>query len=106
MVINYESYEEILESIDELLDVYGMKFAYICIPREDEFSNFAFNKYINAFRNICIINSKSKIKEDKCVLYNIEELLSIHKAIHMNYILDTTMLTINDEKNTIIIKVK
>jgi len=105
-VINYESYEEILEAIDELLQVYNMKYCYICIPNEDDISNFAFNKYVNAFPNICIVNSKKKIKEDKCIFYSIEELLAVYRAIHLDYLLDNTMLTINDEKNTVIVRVK
>ena len=35
MVINYESYEEILEAIDEFMDIFNMKTYYICVDRDD-----------------------------------------------------------------------
>ncbi len=105
MVINYESYEEILEAIDELLDLYHIKTCYICIPKEDYISETAFNKYINAFPNMCIVHSKRKFKDSKCVFYSIEDVLAVFRAIHLNYLLDNTMITITKEDTTIV-KVK
>lgn len=105
VVINYESYEEILEAIDEFLNLYNMKNAYICIDRNDLYSIDAYEKYINAFLNICIVHSNKKFKDAKCVFYNIEELLAIHKAIHLDYMYDNTIVTIYDNKPTIV-KVK
>ena len=105
MVINYESYEEILEAIDEFMSIFNMKNCYICIDRNDLFSINAYEKYINAFLNICIVNTNKKFKDGKCVFYNIEEILAIHKAIHLDYMYDNTIITINDGKTTIV-KVK
>ena len=102
MVINYESYEEILEAIDELLTLYNIKVCYICIPRDDYVSEAAFNKYINAFPNICIVHSSRKFKNDKCVFYSIEDVLAVYRAIHMDYMLDNTMVTINSPDTTIV----
>ena len=83
MVINYECYEEILEAIDEFMSAFGMKNCYICVDRNDLYSIEAYNKYINAFLNICMI----------------------HKAISLDYMYDNTILTINNGKPTIV-KVK
>ena len=105
MVINYESYEQILEAIDEFLDIFNMKNCYICIDKNDLYSITAYEKYINAFLNICIVNSNRKFKDDNCVFYSIEEILAIHKAIHLDYMYDNTIITINDGKPTIV-KVK
>lgn len=105
MVINYESYEEILESIDELLEVYKIKNCYIVIPNDDLVSRSAFNKYINAFPNICITNSDKKIKNNKSVIYSIEDVLAVNKAVHLDYLLDNTMITINS-KDRIVVRVK
>ena len=105
MVINYESYEEILEAIDEFLDIFNMKNCYICIDKNDVVSTSSFEKYINAFLNICIVHSNRKFKNDKCVFYSIEEILAIHKAIHLDYMYDNTIITINSDKTTIV-KVK
>lgn len=106
MVINYESYEEILETIDELLGIYNIQNAYIVIPREDFISRSAYNKYINAFHNICIVSSLKKLKNNKCTFYDVEDILSINKAIHLDSIKDTKMITINYQKKPIILKVK
>ncbi len=105
MVINYESYEEILEAIDEFLDIFNMKNCYICIDKSDLYSINAYNKYINAFLNICIVHSNRKFKNDNCVFYTIEEILAIHKAIHLDYSYDNTVVTIYDGKPTVV-KVK
>ena len=105
MVINYESYEEILEAIDEFLDIFNMKTCYICIDKNDIVSTSAYEKYINAFLNICIVHSNRKFKNNKCVFYNVEEILAIHKAIHLDYMYDNTIITINNG-NTTIVKVK
>ena len=106
MVINYESYEEILEAIDEFMDIFGMKNCYLCIDSNDLYSISAYEKYINAFLNICIVHSNKKFKDSKCVFYSIEEILAIHKAIHLDYMYDNTIITINDGKNTTVVKVK
>ena len=105
VVINYESYEEILEAIDECLDLFNMKNAYICIDRNDLYSINAYEKYINAFLNICIVHSNRKFKDAKCVFYSVEEILAIYKAIHQDYMYDNTIITINDGKTTVV-KVK
>lgn len=105
MVINHESYEEILEAIDEFMDIFNMKTCYICIDKDDLYSNEAYNKYINAFLNICVVNSNKKFKDSTCVFYTIEEILAIHKAIHLDYLYDNTIVTIC-EKDTTIVKVK
>ena len=63
MFINYESYDEILETIDEILNVYNIKVCYIVVPREDFVSIDAYNKYINAFDNICIVHSNKKFND-------------------------------------------
>ncbi len=105
MVINYESYEEILEAIDEFMEIFNMKTCYICIDNNDLVSINSYEKYINAFLNICIIHSNKKFKDDTCVFYSIEEILAIHKAIHLDYLYDNTIITINDGKSTIV-KVK
>ena len=105
MVINYESYEEILEAIDEFLDIFNMKSCYICIDKDDIVSTTSYEKYINAFLNICIVHSNKKFKNETCVFYSIEEILAIHKAIHLDYMYDNTIITINNG-NTTIVKVK
>ena len=105
VVINHESYEEILEAIDEFLGIFNMKNCYICIDRDDLYSINAFEKYINAFLNICIVHSNKKFKDETCVFYTIEEILAIHKAIHLDYMYDNTIITINDGNPTIV-KVK
>lgn len=102
MVINYESYEEILEAIDEYMEIFNMKTCYICIPRDDLYSIAAYEKYINAFPNICIVHSNKKLKDSSCIFYSIEEILSIYKAIHLNYLYDNTIITIYDTKPTIV----
>lgn len=105
MIINYESYEEVLEAIDELLNLYKMKVCYMCIPKEDLVSIAAYNKYINAFPNICIVHSSRKFKNDKCVFYSIEAVLAVYKAIHLDYMLDNTMITVSYPE-TVIVRVK
>ncbi len=105
VVINYESYEEILEAIDEFMNIFNMKNCYICLDRNDLYSQNAYEKYINAFLNICIVHSNKKFKDSNCVFYSIEEILAIHKAIHLDYMYDNTIITINDGKTTIV-KVK
>ncbi|MGM9877536.1 MAG: hypothetical protein ACI33S_02700 [Bacilli bacterium] len=105
MVINYEFYEEILEAIDEFMQIFNMKNCYIHIDDDDLYSRHAYEKYINAFFNICIVKSNKKIKSDLCVHYTVEEILAIHKAIHQDYMYDNTIITINNEK-PIIVKVK
>lgn len=105
MVINYECYEEILEAIDEFMSAFGMKNCYICVSRDDLNSIEAYNKYINAFLNICMVHSNKKFKDSTCVFYNVEEILAIHKAISLDYMYDNTILTINNGK-PIIVKVK
>ena len=105
MVINYESYEGILEAIDEFMSIFNMKNCYICIPKTDLYSTYAYEKYINAFMNICLVHSNSKFKDSTCVFYSIEEILAIHKAIHLDYMYDNTIITINSGKSTIV-KVK
>ncbi len=106
VVINYESYEEILEAIDEFMDIFNMKNCYICIDSDDLYSISSYEKYINAFLNICIVHSNKKFKDSKCVFYSIEEILAIHKAIHLDYMYDNTIITINDGKTTTVVKVK
>lgn len=105
MIINYESYEEILEAIDEFLNIFNMKNAYICIDKSDIYSINAYEKYINAILNICIINSTNKFKNDNCIYYSVEDILAIHKAIHLDYSYDNTIITIYDNK-PIVVKVK
>ena len=105
LVINYESYEEILETIDEFMTVFNIKKCYICINKNDIYSRMSYGKYINAFLNICIVNSDKKFKGDNCVFYSIEDILAIHKAICLDYIYDNTIVTINNG-NPIIVKVK
>lgn len=105
VVINYESYEEILEAIDEFMDIFNMKNCYICIDKNDIYSISSYEKYINAFLNICIVNSNKKFKDEKCVFYNIEEILAIYKAIHQDYVYDNTIVTIY-ETEPIVVKVK
>ncbi len=65
----------------------------------------AYNKYINAFLNICMVHSNKKFKDSTCVFYSVEEILAIHKAISLDYMYDNTILTINNGKPTIV-KVK
>lgn len=105
MVINYECYEEILEAVDEFMSAFGMKNCYICVDRNDLYSIEAYNKYINAFLNICMVHSNKKFKDSTCVFYSVEEILAIHKAISLDYMYDNTILTINNGKPTIV-KVK
>ena len=105
MVINYEFYEEILEAIDEFMQIFNMKNCYIHIDDDDLYSRHAYEKYINAFFNICIVKSNKKIKSDLCVHYTVEEILAIHKAIHQDHMYDNTIITINNEK-PLIVKVK
>ena len=106
MVINVESYEEILEAIDEFMDIFNMKACYICVDRNDLYSINAFEKYINAFVNIAMVHSNKRFKDSKCVFYSIEEILAIHKAIHQDYMYDNTIITINYNDNPTIVKVK
>ena len=105
LVINVESYEEILEAIDEFMDIFNMKTCYLCIDSNDLYSINAYEKYINAFLNICIVHSNKKFKDSKCVFYNIEEILAIYKAIHLDYMYDNTIITINNGQTTVV-KVK
>ncbi len=105
MVINYESYEEILEAIDEFMSVFNIKNCYICIDKNDLYSRTSYEKYINAFLNICIVNSDRKFKNQNSVFYSIEDILAIHKAICLDCVYDNTIITIND-KNTTVVKVK
>ena len=105
MVINYESYEEILEAIDEFMDIVNMKTCYICVDRDDLISISAYEKYINAFLNICLVHSNKKFKDSACVFYSVEEILAIYKAIHLDYMYDNTIITINNGSPTIV-KVK
>ncbi len=105
MVINYESYEEILEAIDEFMSAFNIKNCYICIDKNDLYSISAYEKYINAFLNICLVHSNKRFKNDKCVFYSIEDILAIHKAICLDYMYDNTIITINNGEPTIV-KVK
>lgn len=105
MVINYESYEEILEAIDEFMNVFNMKNCYICVDKNDLYSISAYEKYINAFLNICMVHSNKKFKDNKCVFYSVEDILAIHKAICLDYMYDNTIVTINNGEPTIV-KVK
>lgn len=105
MVINYEFYEEILEAIDEFMNIFNMKNCYICIDSDDLYSRHAYEKYINAFFNICLVKSSKKIKAETSIHYTVEEILAIYKAIHQDYMYDNTIITINDGKSTIV-KVK
>lgn len=106
MVINYESYEEILEAIDEFMSIFNMKNCYICIDKSDLYSIHAYEKYINAFLNICIVHNTKKLKDDNCVFYTIEEILAVHKAIHQDYVYDNTIITIFDGVESTVVKVK
>ena len=106
MVINHESYEEILEAIDDFMSVFNMKNCYICIDKNDLYSLNAYEKYINAFLNICIVHSNRKFKDNKCAFYGIEEILAIHKAICLDYMYDNTIVTINSNNEPTIVKVK
>ncbi|MBQ6285832.1 MAG: hypothetical protein IJK67_05980 [Bacilli bacterium] len=105
MVINYESYEEILEAIDEFMNVFNMKNCYICVDKNDLYSISSYEKYINAFLNICMVHSNKKFKDNKCVFYSVEDILAIHKAICLDYMYDNTIVTINNGEPTIV-KVK
>lgn len=105
VVINVESYEEILEAIDEFMEIFNMKTCYLCIDRDDLYSINAYEKYINAFLNICIVHSNKKFKDSKCEFYSIEEILAIYKAIHQDYLYDNTIITINNGQTTVV-KVK
>ncbi len=105
MVINYESYEEILEAIDEFMEAFNMKNCYICIDKNDLYSISAYEKYINAFLNICIVHSNKKFKNSKCAFYSVEDILKVHKAICLDYTYDNTIVTINNGEATIV-KVK
>ena len=105
MVINVESYEEILEAIDEFMELFGIKVGYICVDRNDLYSINAYEKYINAFINICLVHSNKKFKDANTVFYSVEEILAIHKAIHLDYMYDNTIITINNG-NPVIVKVK
>lgn len=106
VVINVESYEEILEAIDEFMDIFNMKTCYICMDRNDLYSINAYEKYINAFLNICLVYSNKRFKDSTCVFYSIEEILAIHKAIHLDYMYDNTIVTINNNGKTTVVKVK
>ena len=105
-VINYESYEEILDAIDEFMSIFNMKNCYICIDKADLYSIHSYEKYINAFLNICIVHSNKKFKEDTCVFYGVEEILAIYKAIHQDYMYDNTIITIFDGVESTVVKVK
>lgn len=106
VVINYESYEEILEAIDEFMSIFNMKNCYICIDKADLYSIHSYEKYINAFLNICIVHSNKKFKDDTCVFYGVEEILAIYKAIHQDYMYDNTIITIFDGAESTVVKVK
>ena len=106
VVINYESYEEILEAIDEFMSIFNMKNCYICIDKADLYSIHSYEKYINAFLNICIVHSNKKFKEDTCVFYGVEEILAIYKAIHQDYMYDNTIITVFDGEESTVVKVK
>lgn len=106
VVINYESYEEILEAIDEFMSIFNMKNCYICIDKADLYSIHSYEKYINAFLNICIVHSNKKFKDDTCVFYGVEEILAIYKAIHQDYMYDNTIITIFDGVESTVVKVK
>ena len=106
VVINYESYEEILEAIDEFMSIFNMKNCYICIDKADLYSIHSYEKYIKAFLNICIVHSNKKFKEDTCVFYGVEEILAIYKAIHQDYMYDNTIITIFDGVESTVVKVK
>ena len=106
VVINYESYEEILEAIDEFMSVFNIKNCYICIDKNDLYSISSYEKYINAFLNICMVHSNKKFRNNKnVVFYNIEDILAIHKAMCLDYMYDNVIVTINDG-NTTVVKVK
>lgn len=106
VVINYESYEQILEAIDEFMSIFNMKNCYICIDKADLYSIHSYEKYINAFLNICIVHSNKKFKDDSCVFYGVEEILAIHRAIHQDYVYDNTIITIFDGEESTVVKVK
>ena len=106
MVINVESYEDILEAIDEFMNIFNMKTCYICVDRNDLYSINAYEKYINAFDNITMVYSNKKFKKDITVFYGVEDILAIHKAIHLDYMYDNTIITINNNGNPVIVKVK
>ncbi len=106
VVINVESYEEILEAIDEFMEIFNMKVCYICVDRNDLFSINAFEKYINAFVNIALVHSNKRFKDSNTVFYSIEEILAIHKAIHLDYMYDNTIITINYNDKPTVVKVK
>ena len=106
MVINVESYEEILEAIDEFMDIFNMKTCYICVDRNDLYSINAYEKYINAFDNIAMVHSNRKFKSNVTVFYSVEEILAIHNAIHLDYMYDNTIITINNNGTPTIVKVK
>ena len=69
------------------------------------YSISAYEKYINAFLNICLVNSNKKFKNNKCVFYSVEDILAIHKAICLDYMYDNNIITINNGTPTIV-KVK
>ncbi len=106
MVINYESYEEILEAIDEFMNIFNMKTCYISISSNDIVSTSSYEKYINAFPNVCIVHSNNKFKDSTCAFYSVEEILAIYRAIHLDYLYDSVMFTINSNDNLTIVKVK
>ena len=105
MVINHESYEEILEAIDEFMNVFNMKNCYICVDKNDLYSINAYEKYINAFLNICLVHSNKRFKDNKCVFYGVEDILAIHKAMCLDYMYDNTIITINHKGEPTIVKV-
>lgn len=106
MFINYESYDEILETIDEILNVYNIKVCYIVVPHEDFVSIDAYNKYINAFDNICIVHSNKKFNDKSCVFYDVEDIMAAGKAIHQDSFFDSTMISIISDNNKVAIKTK
>ena len=106
VVINYESYEEILEAIDEFMGIFNIKNCYICIDKNDLYSIHSYEKYIIAFLNICIVHNTKKLRYENCVYYNIEEILAIYKAIHQDYMYDNTIITIFDGNDSTVVKVK
>lgn len=106
MVLNYEEYEVILETIDFLMEKYNIKNAYINIPKEDLYSDFAYNKYINAFDNICTINNTKKLKVQDMICLTVMDVFDIYKAICKNYYNEDMFVTIYENSNSIILKIK
>ena len=112
MVINYESYEEILEAIDEFMDIFNMKTCYICMDRNDLYSinvNIKNDNDNDSFeRNNSKSNEKKNLNNDAKKNYNFKTYeVDIHQRkrtpININKDIHSTK---NENNNNIITKEK